>query len=155
MAENPGRQERVIGADDEPGGRRGQDVRGDEAGGGADDGGDHTAVVKGRRRRRVVDGFDVFGDLVGAGEVEGARLGGVAEGDVEGGGVGEGLDELFEGVLVGGAAVFVGEEVLGGAHADGGAAGDEEGFDVVGLGGHGGGCFSSCCCCSCSRSSWV
>ena len=133
VADCPGRQERVVRADDEPGGCRGEDVRGHEARRGADD--DGGPLV---RRRRVVDGFDVLGDLVRAGEVEGVGFGFVPEGDVEGCGEGEGLHQLLERVLVGGSAVFVREEVLGGSHPDGGSAGDEEGFDVQVVGhGHG------------------
>ena len=127
VADCPGRQERVVRADDEPGGRRGEDVRGHEARRGADDDGGPPAVVV---RRRVVDGFDVLGDFVRSGEVERVGFGFVPEGDVEGCGEGQGLHQLLEGVLVGGSAVFVREEVLGGSHPDGGSAGDEEGFDV-------------------------
>ena len=71
LAEGLRCQERVVGADDEPGGGRGEDVRGDEAGCGADDG---DGIVG----RRVVDGFHVLGYLVGAGEVQESGLGLIA-----------------------------------------------------------------------------
>ena len=150
VAEGPGRQERVVGSHDEPGGGWGQDVRGYEAGCGPHDRGAHDVAV-----RWVVDGDHALGDFAGAGEVEGLRFGFVAEGDVEGCGVGEGLDQVLERVLVGGSAVFVREEVLGGSHADGGSAGDEKGFDVVVvvvLVGHGDGCSSCPWSSSCSSS---
>ena len=59
----------------------------------------------------------------------------VVEGDVEGGGEGEGGHEVFEGVLVGGPAVGLGHEVLGDSRAGGVPAGDEEGLDVMCHGG--------------------
>ena len=123
-------------------------MRGYEAGSGPGNDGDGDVVVF-VVRRGVVDRFYVFGDLVGAGEVKGVGLRGVTQGDVEGGGVGEGLDQMFERVLVGGSTVFVREEGLGGpARAHGGTVGDDEGFDVVALLGHGG----ACSCCSSSSS---
>ena len=89
------RQQRIVAADDEPCGRGGADVCGDEAGGGSQ----RDASCR-RRRRRVVDGLDVLGDFVGSGEVQVGGLVRVAQGDVEGVGEGESVDEVFEEVLV-------------------------------------------------------
>ena len=69
---------------------------------------------------------------MGTCEVEVGGLGGIAEGDVEGGCEGEGVYEVFEGVLVCGSAVYVGHEVFRRCACAGGeSAGDEEGLDFV------------------------